>query len=138
MKLAQRRGAVFVDLSERLLRNGQLVRFRARGDSMAPTIEDGDRLTVGPADPAGIRPGDIILFNQTERPIVHRVVAVLKGGDGGVVVVARGDAKKSDDAPINPRQILGKVVAIEATTVPPRRRSGLVRFLQTLGSRLRR
>jgi signal peptidase I len=105
---------------------------------MSPTIQDGDRLTVGPADPAGIRPGDIILFNQTERPIVHRVVAVLTGGDGGTIVVARGDAKRSADAPIDPRQILGKVVAIESATLLSRRRSALVRFLRTLGARFRR
>jgi signal peptidase I len=105
---------------------------------MSPTIQDGDRLTVGPADPAGIRPGDIILFNQTERPIVHRVVAVLTGGDGGTIVVARGDAKRSADAPIDPRQILGKVVAIESATLLSRRRSALVRFLRALGARFRR
>lgn len=105
---------------------------------MAPTIRDGDRLTVGPADPAGIKPGDIILFNQTERPIVHRVVAVLTNSEGGTIVVARGDAKKSADAPIDPRHILGKVVAIEPTTLLARPRSGLAALLRALGARWRR
>jgi signal peptidase I len=123
---ASSRAPVFLDLCEQLLGDGRSVRFCAEGTSMRPSIQDGDRLTVDPVDPASVQPGDIILYHHRQRPIVHRVVAVRQEPGGRTAIVVRGDGKAADDAPIDPGQILGKIVAIEprpgsVLSVQPRR-----------------
>jgi len=133
MRTARRDGAIFVDLCAQLLGEGRSVRFRAEGTSMLPTILDGDLITVGPVERDSIRSGDIILFHQHRRPIVHRVTEIRRTGDGGYLVVARGDGKAADDAPIEPRQILGRIVAIER-----RADSRLMRVRRAASVRLRR
>ena len=81
---------------------------------MRPAIEDGDLITVGPVGEDAIRPGDVILYRRGRRPIAHRVQRVVVDADGAVAVVARGDGKAADDAPIALEQVLGRVVAVES------------------------
>ena len=109
---------LFVAVTAELLDTGLAVRFRARGTSMRPAIEDGDLMTVAPVDEAAIRIGDVVLFRQGQRPIAHRVRRIVAGGPGRVALVLRGDANGADDAPIEPAQVLGRVVAIERRRQP--------------------
>jgi len=122
---------LFVGLAVQLLEAGISVRFRAGGTSMRPAIDDGDVLTVAPDDPARITAGDIILYRQSGRPIVHRVARVTIGDNGVRAFVTRGDGKAADDAPIGADQVLGRVVAVEGA----RRSTGA---FARLVSRLRR
>ncbi len=114
---------VFSDVSAELLRRGARVRFRATGRSMQPTILEGEAITVEPVAPAAITPGDILLYRWKRGVIAHRVIRIERTNGGAVTqpsvlspqssFVLRGDASVSYDCPVEPEQVLGRVVAVE-------------------------
>jgi hypothetical protein len=116
--------SLFLDVTVGLLEGGLSVRFCARGCSMRPAIKDGDLITVAPLGEGAIRPGEVILYRRDRRPIAHRVQRVIVDAEGGVAVVARGDAKAADDAPVALEQVLGRVVAVERRRASLRSRLG--------------
>ena len=61
---------------ETLLGEGRSVRFRAAGNSMHPTIKQGDTLIIEPCRPANLSRGDIVLFKQDSRLVAHRLVGI--------------------------------------------------------------
>jgi signal peptidase I len=67
---------LFVDISADLLRQGQSVRFRAPGQSMHPTIKEGETITVAPVAVSDIRRGDILLYKLGKKVVAHRVVSI--------------------------------------------------------------
>ena len=103
----------FGDLSGELLSLGLGVRFRAPGTSMHPTIRHGDVITVEPVEPANLKRGDIILYRLQNGFIAHRLVNIEEKDGCGLTFILRGDASTSCDAPVKPRQVLGKVVKLE-------------------------
>lgn len=107
-----RRSPVFRNVMTRLLGDGQSVRFRAHGGSMYPTISDGELVTVAPAAPPHLTPGDIILFETSSGVIMHRIVS-MTGAGPDLRYVCCGDASVMDDAPITAEAVLGRVVEIE-------------------------
>jgi hypothetical protein len=109
---------MFVHVCEQLIREGCFVRFSAEGTSMRPTIQDGDAITVGPMGGRTIQRGDIVLYRQRDRPVVHRIVEVRRTAEARSLLVPRGDGKSACDAPIEPHQVIGRVVAIERGTQP--------------------
>jgi signal peptidase I len=108
-----RPASLFVSLAGQLLQDGHAVRFVAEGQSMHPTIRDGDAITIGPVDPASLQVGDIVLYQKLQRAIVHRLVAVRAAAPKALELVTRGDGKAADDAPIGRPQVMGRLVAIE-------------------------
>jgi signal peptidase I len=90
---------------------GLVVRFRAEGLSMYPTIRDGELITVGPVEAHQIVRGDVLLCRQSTRLLAHRVVAVHERG-GERVLRLRGDAKGAADAPIAVSDVIGRVVSV--------------------------
>ncbi len=128
---------VFSDVSAELLRRGARVRFRATGRSMQPTILEGEAITVEPVAPAAVTRGDILLYRWERGVIAHRVIRIERTNDGAVTqpsvlsppssvlgaqssvlspqssFTLRGDASLSCDTPVQPEQVIGKVVAVE-------------------------
>jgi signal peptidase I len=113
---------VLPELVSQILRDGHNVRFKAPGNSMRPAILDGDCLMVEPIGPAAIKMGDIILYQEEERIIAHRVMDIGKGEISKTQrearithysFILRGDASYSYDEPVYPDQILGKIVSVE-------------------------
>ncbi len=128
---------VFSDVSAELLRRGARVRFRATGRSMQPTILEGEAITVEPVAPAAVTRGDILLYRWERGVIAHRVIRIERtqraavtqssvlrppssvlGAQSSVLspqslLILRGDAKASCDAPIQLEQVIGKVIAVE-------------------------
>lgn len=107
---------VFLDISAELLSQGIGVRFRPKGASMHPAIKDGETVTIIPIGAGDIRRGDIIMYKAREvasAVIAHRVVKVNKSKGDVTSFIMRGDASQSDDAPVAPGQVLGKVVSVE-------------------------
>lgn len=102
----------FVVVSSELLARGYGVRFRASGGSMRPAICDGDVITVEPAAPASLVPGNVIVYRQLDRVFAHRLVSVGADGAGQERLLLRGDATHVCDAPISRAQVLGEVVAV--------------------------
>ena len=99
--------ATFSQLARDLLAGGIGFRFRAKGRSMVPTIEDGDVLHVESVNPDRLKCGDIVLFKREAEFKAHRII-----GKRGDLLSARGDAGVHIDE-IRPEQILGKVIARE-------------------------
>jgi signal peptidase I len=103
---------LFGAMSTAVLRRGYGIRFRATGQSMQPTIEDGDMITVAPVAPADIRRGDILLY-QSERSVkAHRVVGINQP-ERRPEYVLRGDASDTCDDPVEATQVLGRVVSVQ-------------------------
>ena len=103
----------FGDLSGELLSLGFGVRFRAPGTSMHPTIRHGDLITVEPVAPSNLKRGDIILYRLQDSFIAHRLVNIEERNGCGLTFFLRGDASTTCDAPVQPEQVLGKVVCLE-------------------------
>jgi signal peptidase I len=102
----------FLETSEHLLRSGLSVRFRAGGQSMHPTIRDGEMITVEPVVPESIHRGDIVLYRSRKGVIAHRIVRI-ETEDATLIFTPRGDAMLACDARIKGAEILGRVVAVE-------------------------
>src|SRR3954465_11145691 len=92
----KRDAALFVSMIERLLGSGHQVRFQAEGLSMLPTIRDGDTIVLAPSDRRAILPGDVVLYRQGVRAIVHRIVDV-RGTQSGITLVLGGDGNQPND-----------------------------------------
>ena len=76
--------------------------------SMKPTISPGDVVAVMPVPVADLNIGDIITYATAENLITHRIIAFEGYGDD-LRVITQGDANNSEDAPVNPGQIRGRV-----------------------------
>jgi hypothetical protein len=53
------------------LRRGETVQVRPRGHSMSGKVNDGDRVTLAPADPAALKVGDIVLVRIHGTDYLH-------------------------------------------------------------------
>jgi signal peptidase len=65
--------------------------------SMAPRVQVGDVVLTQPVSPAELRPGQVLLFDDPQRPgglLLHRLVSFDATGH----LVTRGDANSSDDS----------------------------------------
>lgn len=102
----------FINLSKDILSEGNLLRFRAKGWSMTPFIRDGDIVSVKPVSQKEIRIGDIVYYCREERAVLHRVIKKTNQ-DGKLFFATKGDASVETDGPIEPANIMGKVIAIE-------------------------
>ncbi len=99
------------ELAEKTLRLFGSLRLRVTGLSMLPSVWPGDLLLIRRQQMDQIYPGDIVLFACHGRLIAHR--AVFKTDDlEAPSLITRGDALPSQDSPISPAQLLGKVSGI--------------------------
>ena len=103
----------FAELASEILGRGHSLRFRAHGQSMRPSIRDGDVLTAEPADLAELRVGDVAL-HQTGRGqvVAHRVIA-RRTSEGDTVLITCGDGSGRSMDRATEEQVLGRVVAVE-------------------------
>jgi signal peptidase I len=93
--------------------------FRAGGQSMYPSIRDGESIIVAPVNTDRIVRGDVLLYRHGNRVLAHRVVD-LSGVGLQRVVRLRGDAKRDCDAPVGVSSVIGQVTAVrrEGRTIP--------------------
>ncbi|MBI5653986.1 MAG: signal peptidase I [Chloroflexi bacterium] len=80
------------------------------GASMLPLLRAGDRVIVEPRQQ--IQPGAIVVFQQGDQLIAHRVLRI-EDRAGQVVLTTKGDATWHLDPPVRADAILGCAVAIE-------------------------
>ena len=60
-----------------MLKEGEIVQFRPRGNSMVGKIESGQLCTVEPIeDPASLSVGDIVLCKVNGRQYIHLIKAI--------------------------------------------------------------
>ena len=103
----------FEALARQILAEDRSIRFRARGSSMRPFIQDGDILLVEPVREYRIRAGDIVLFGDRKGAVLaHRVIRINQR-DGGTQFLVSGDANRATDGLIPLEHVLGRVVSLE-------------------------
>jgi len=95
---------LFESLSRELLREGNCIRFQARGASMSPAIRDGEVVLVEPAVTADLRKGDIVLVKGETGFRLHRLVVADVDRDE---FTARGDCGQQNDPALKAAQIVG-------------------------------
>jgi signal peptidase I len=106
--------ADFSQLAGEILKSGNMLRFRANGSSMVPTVCDGDILVVAPLGRRLPRFGDIVLHHSADTGalIAHRIVGSRKQ-DNGLEFFTRGDANLIQKEMVGADEILGRIVRIE-------------------------
>ena len=109
----RRRDVIFEEFRKETLARGIPYWWRPRGLSMAPTIDDGDRVLVAPAAPESLKPGDIVKFRAQGVFVMHRLVRLDRGEDGARAFVFRGDNAPANDQPVTAAAIIGRAVAVE-------------------------
>jgi len=125
------------ELAEKTLRLFGSLRLRVIGFSMLPSVWPGDLLLIRRQQMEQIYPGDIVLFARHGRLIAHRVVFKTNDPEAPSLIT-RGDALPSQDSPISPAQLLGKVSGIlrgVEWVQPPRQLSFGARTVAMLVSR---
>lgn len=94
-----------------ILDSGHTARFVARGDSMHPTIRDGEAVHVErPAEPLAV--GHVVLARAKRGLTAHRIVR-LRQNNGAVEIVTRGDNCLRNDPPLTREDLVGRIVAVE-------------------------
>ena len=96
------------------------VRLRVSGTSMVPAMRPGDLITVERAGSTEISPGEIVVFAQSGRLVVHRVTGITAPGvakpggrDGETLLQTRGDCARRKDPTVRGSELLGRVTQIE-------------------------
>lgn len=107
-----------ISLAREQLARGQTVRFVARGQSMWPTILDGDRLTLSPAL-GGARIGEVHFLPTDDFGVTHRVVARL-----GPYCCLKGDAAATTDGWHHRDRLAARVTEIDRDGRPVQIRTG--------------
>ncbi len=93
-----------------LLREGQTVRFTARGGSMWPAVRDGSLVEVTPCAASTLCEGELGAYEGAVGVVVHRYV-----GRRGESLVFRGDARPADEV-VSEARVLGRARVV---TSPP-------------------
>ena len=117
----------FASITQEVLERGRTLRFRAKGGSMSPFIQNGDVVEVVPVK-GKINLGDVVLYRSSYgNPIVHRVIQRNKKN-----IVTKGDSVPSSDQPVLSKHVLGRVVAVKKNGCRIRLDSPMGRFLNIL------
>ncbi len=104
----------FVTVVDDLLRDGIAIQFRGCGQSMKPTIRDGELMTVAPIRAAEVRVGHVLLcIDGRGQPVAHRVSELRRHADGATQFCLRGDSSQACDAPLNDSHVRGRVVGVQ-------------------------
>ena len=83
------------------------VRLRVIGASMLPAVWPDDVVTVQRCELAEFRAGQIVVYQQEEKLVIHRVECV-----SGDHLMTRGDSRPHFDPPVLADEIVGRVVSI--------------------------
>ena len=86
----------------------------AKGDSMLPTLTDGEYYRIEPIENGEISPKDIIVFNKDGIIICHRVLQVIHTKSGKIFIKTKGDNCSSpDNFAVTIDMVIGKVQELQ-------------------------
>ncbi|QEP08384.1 signal peptidase I [Glutamicibacter sp. ZJUTW] len=91
---------------------GGATAFTVLTGSMRPHLPPGTLVVVKPIDPEQLRIGDVATYQlESGEPevVTHRVSAIGASLGRGAQFIFRGDANNTDDEPVQPEQIRGKL-----------------------------
>ena len=101
---------LFEAFMRELLRQGNGIRFQARGASMSPAIRDGEIVRVDSIAISEMRSGDIVLVKGERGFRLHRLVIADAERD---VYITRGDCGEQDDPAVSSEEIMGMAMSKE-------------------------
>ncbi|HLJ27450.1 MAG TPA: PqqD family peptide modification chaperone [Candidatus Angelobacter sp.] len=102
----------FNDESGSVVDPGELMSFVIHGVSMFPVLLAGDKALVKRTRVEDLKVGDIIVWSKTpSNTIAHRVVSLGLAADPWSIVT-KGDLLLELDEPLQPGDVLGKIVAV--------------------------
>lgn len=108
MEIAERNH--FREITEEVLKKGSNLRFTALGMSMHPFIRNGEILIVEPITAKNLEIGNIVFFKTDLGSLIaHRMLGREDSGN----ILTKGDFGHMRDSPVEPRNILGRVIAVE-------------------------
>ena len=107
MTAGAERHALCCELVHDVARSSGEVRLRVIGASMLPAVWPGDFVTVQRRELAEFQPGQIVVYQQEEKLVIHRVEHV-----SGDHLITRGDSRPRFDLPVLAGEIVGRVVSI--------------------------
>jgi signal peptidase I len=81
------------------------------GSSMLPLIQDGDQALVRHGL-SGIQCGDMVIFRQQGKMVVHRVLRINLHPNGSTFLI-KGDNNLTVDPPVQAEEIVGRVLLIK-------------------------
>jgi Peptidase S24-like len=105
------REEVRCSLAAEALRSWGVLKLRATGVSMLPTLWPGDILTVQSFRPDEVESGEIVLYMRQDRFFIHRVVTKNLNRDVAFLIT-RGDCMSENDPPVGKRELLGRITEV--------------------------
>ena len=84
--------------------------WQGEGVSMEPTFYEGDFVVTRNVPAGDIEPGDIVLFQEGEKHVMHRIVSIQAEPNGEALLITRGDNNPYDDPPVPHSAVIGKLV----------------------------
>jgi signal peptidase I len=84
--------------------------WQGEGISMEPTFVEGDFLITRDVPTADVKPGDVVLFQEGPKHVMHRVISVQAGAGGEATLITRGDNNPANDSPVPESAVIGKLV----------------------------
>ena len=118
------------DLWEALVTKNGTCWAKVVSRSMYPTIKIGDQVLVEKVRPDEVRFGDIIVFRQNRRLVIHRVIGKSEHG-GQFHFLEKGDANLQSSL-VSAEDIIGKVIIIRSQARTLNTTSGVGRLLQLI------
>lgn len=113
MNKDQNHHKIIRDIGFSFLSEGKILKVRADGFSMYPSIRQGAVIFIEPlAEGTDPVPGEIIAWKRESGFVVHRLIRILKTSDD-IEYITRGDSSTYEDQPVRKDQIAGKVVRID-------------------------
>ena len=113
MKQHHNKYSVLRDLGFSLLAEGKVLKIKADGYSMYPSIRPGSVIFIEPLEEeSGPVPGEIIAWKRESGFVVHRLVRIVREGNE-IKYFTRGDSCGYEDQPVTRELIAGKVVRVE-------------------------
>lgn len=109
------------ELAAQVLKDSGILRLRASGSSMLPSLWPGDVITIKPQSFEQWRPGDIVLYRRAGTFFIHRVIAVSNSGD---FLIVQGDWLPQPDPRSPHRKFSVKPWLSSAMASPCRLRAG--------------
>lgn len=103
-------GKILLELIQAVHEKGASFRFKATGNSMTPSIQNQDIITVSPLAGAPPFPGEVVAFHHPEnnKLVLHRVVKIKKNS-----FFIKADRQNVLDAEILLENIMGVVTRVE-------------------------
>ncbi|MDY6932265.1 MAG: signal peptidase I [Halobacteriota archaeon] len=104
--------STIIDLWDDLNKKNEGSWLSVLSGSMAPLLQIDDKVLIRSVKPDEIRFGDIVVFKDADRLVVHRVIRKYRSKDeGGLKFIQKGDA--TTNAEISSEEdVVGRVVSI--------------------------